>query len=188
VERGLGSLFNRRVGPLGALIIVAVGIAVTIGIAQLLPKKDEAEKTATATATATAAPTACKALDPPYGAPPQDFTYDAVDEARRAETVKALKLDEAEGKVDVLAAKQTSSNLSLGEIVGIPSQDPAQYASSLIASFQTGGAKVEAGNGYAILPLESGKQVAVGVKGCRTVLISALDPEAVKFLAAAIFT
>ena len=111
-----------------------------------------------------------------------------MDESRRAETVKALKLDEADGKVDVLAAKQKSSDLSLGEIVGIPSQDPAKYASSLIASFQSGGAKVEGGDGYAILPLESGKQVAVGVKGCRTVLISALDPEAVKFLAAAIFT
>ena len=47
-----------------------------------------------------------------------------MDESRRAETVKALKLDEADGKVDVLAAKQTSSDLSLGEIVGVPSQDP----------------------------------------------------------------
>ena len=184
----MGSLFNRRVGPLGALIIIAVGIAVTIAIAQVLPKKDKPEQTATATATVTAAPTACKALDPPYGSPPQDFTYDPVEESRRAETVKALKLDEADGKVDVLAAKQTSSDLSLGEIVGIPSQDPAQYASSLVASFQTGGAKVEGGNGYAILPLASGKQVAVGVKGCRTVLVTALDPEAVKFLAAAIFS
>jgi len=184
VGHGLGSLFNRRVGPLGALIIIAVGITVTVGIAQLLPEQDKPETTATATAT----PTACKALDPPYGDPPQDFTYAAVDEARRAETVKALKLDETDGKVDVLTAKQTSSNLSLGEIVGVPSQDPAQYASSLIASFQTAGAKVEDGNGYAILPLASGKQVAVGVKGCRTVLITALDPEAAKFLAAAIFT
>jgi hypothetical protein len=188
VGHGLGSLFNRRVGLVGALVIIAVGIAVTVAIAQLLPKQDEPEETATATATASAAPTACKALDPPYGDPPRDFTYAAVDESRRAETVKALKLDEAGGKVDVLTAKQESSDLSLGEIVGVPSQDPARYASSLIASFRTAGAKVEGGDGYAILPLASGKQVAVGVKGCRTVLITALDPEAAKFLAAAIFS
>ena len=98
------------------------------------------------------------------------------------------KVTEAEGKVDVSAAKQTSTNLTLGEIVGVPAKDPAKYASSLIASSQASGAKVQPGNGHAILPLESGKQVGVGVKGCRTVLISALDPEAVKFLAAAIFS
>ena len=72
--RGLGSLFNRRVGPLGALLIVAIGIAVTIGIAQLLPEKKPPEKTATATVTA--APTACQALDPPYGTPPDDFSFE----------------------------------------------------------------------------------------------------------------
>ena len=165
----MGSLFNRRVGPLGALIIVAVGIAVTIGIAQLLPKKDEPEKTATATATATAAPTACKALDPPYGSPPQDFTYDAVDESRRAETVKALKLDEADGKVDVLTARQTSSGLSLGEIVGVPEPGPREYASSLIASFQSGGAEVDARQRLRD-PAARERQAGRGRRrGCRTV-------------------
>jgi hypothetical protein len=179
----LGSLFNRRVGPLGVLIIVAVGVAITLGIAQLLPER-EPERTASATPT----PTPCRALDPPYGDPPQDFTYEPVAESRRAETVTALRLDEAAGTVDVLAAKQKSSGLSLGEIVGVPSENPADYAASLVANFQTGGAQVERGRGYAILPLESGKRVAVGVKGCRTVMISALDPNATKFLAAAIFS
>ena len=179
----MGSLFNRRVGPLGALLIIAAGIAITLAIAQLLPEPEPAERSATATAT----PRPCQALEPPYGEPPPDFAYEPVPESRRAQTVKALRVDETEGKVDVRQAKQTSSGLSLGEIVGVPGKDPARYASSLIASSQASGAKVEGGRGYAILPLASGKQVAVGVKGCRTVLISALDPEATKFLAAAIF-
>ncbi len=184
--RGLGSLFNRRVGPLGALLIVAVGLAITVAIAQVIPKKEaEPEKTASATPTATV--TTCEELDPPYGQPPNEFSYEPVEESRRAQTVKALQLDEREGKVDVRQAKQTTSGLSLGEIVGVPSRDPATYASRLIASSQASGAKVETGRGYAILPLASGKGVAVGVKGCRTVLISAADPEAIKFLAAAIF-
>jgi hypothetical protein len=181
-----GNLFNRRVGPLGALIIVAVGLAITVAIAQVIPKRErEPEKTASATPTATA--TACQALDPPYGEAPSDFEYVPVAEAKRAQTVKALRLDEADGKVDVRQARQTSSGLSLGEIVGVPGKDPADYASRLIASSQASGAEVEQGRGYAILPLASGKGVAVGVKGCRTVLISAADPEAIKFLAAAIF-
>jgi hypothetical protein len=183
----LGGLFNRRVGPLAALIIVAVGLAVTVAVAQVLPAPDDDPEAAKASATPTAEPTPCRALDPPYGEPPQDFAYEPVPEARRAQTVKALRVDEAAGKVDVLRAQQRSSGLSLGEIVGVPSKDPARYASSLIASSQASGAEVQGGRGYAILPLASGKGVAVGVKGCRTVLISAQDPEATKFLAAAVF-
>lgn len=183
-----GNIFNRRVGPLAALIIVAVGLAVTVAIAQVIPKPEREEPPTTASATPTAAATPCQELDPPYGEPPDEFSYVPVDESRRAQTVKALRLDEAEGKVDVRQAKQTTSGLSLGEIVGVPGKDPADYASRLIASSQTSGAEVQQGGGYAILPLASGKGVAVGVKGCRTVLISAADPEAIKFLAAAIFS
>jgi hypothetical protein len=180
-----GDLFNRRVGPVGALIIVAVGLAITVAIAQLIPeKKPETKASATPTATATS----CQELDPPYGEPPNEFRYEPVEESRRAQTVKALRLDEAEGRVDVRQARQTTSGISLGEIVGVPSRSPADYASRLIASSQASGAEVEQGRGYAILPLASGKGVAVGVKGCRTVLISAADPEAIKFLAAAIFS
>jgi hypothetical protein len=186
VERGLGSFFNRRVGPVVALVFLAVGMAAVVAVAQLLPEKqDEPAKTASATPTPTATP--CTEAEPPYGEPPRDFTYEPVAESRRAQTVKALKLDEAEGKVDVRQAQQKSSGLSLGEVVGVPSKNPADYASRLIASSEASGAKVEPGNGYAILPLASGKGVAVGVKGCRTVMVSALDPNATKFLAAAIF-
>lgn len=185
--RGLGSFFNRRVGPLAAFLFLAVGFGVVVAVAQVLPSKKDDKPAETASATPTATITACEEADPPYGEPPQDFSYEPVEESQRAKTVKALRLDEAEGKVDVRQAQQTSSGLSLGEIVGVPSKNPADYASRLVASSQASGSKVETGDGYAILPLASGKGVAVGVKGCRTVMISALDPNATKFLAAAIF-
>jgi hypothetical protein len=70
----------------------------------------------------------------------------------------------------------------------VPSKNPAKYASDLVASVQTGGAKIERQAGYVIVPLANGRGVAVGIKGCRTVLISAQDPNATKFLAAAIFS
>ena len=92
-------------------------------------------------------------------------------ESKRAQTVTSLKLDEAEGKVDVRDAKQNSSGLTLASIVGVPSQDPTRYASELVASVQTGGAKIEERNGYVIVPLSNGRGVAIGIKGCRTVLI-----------------
>jgi len=42
--------------------------------------------------------------------------------------------------------------------------------------------------GYAIIPLENGQKVAVGVRGCDTILISAQDPNAVRFLAENVFS
>lgn len=184
----MGSLFNRRVGPLGAVLIVGIGIALTVAIAQVLPEKEKPQPTA-ATATPTATATAeCTPLDPPFGTAPDDFVYEPVTEDKRKQTVEALRLDEAEGKVDVRDAKQRSSGLALGSIVGVPSKDPARYASDLVASVQAGGAKVDRQSGYVIVPLSNGKGVAVGVKGCQTVLISAQDPNATKFLAAAIFS
>ncbi|MDA0180212.1 hypothetical protein OJ997_07895 [Solirubrobacter phytolaccae] len=181
------SLLNRRLGLLGTVIFLGVAIAAIVVIAQFLPSKGEDDRAA-ATPTATAVVNDCKELDPPYGSPPQDFEYAPVDEAKRAETVKALQLDEAEGKVDVRDAKQSSSGLALGAIVGVPSKDPAKYAADLVASVQTGGAKIDRQAGYVIVPLSNGRGVAVGIKGCRTVLISAQDPNATKFLAAAIFS
>lgn len=190
VERTLGSLFNRRVGLLGSLLIVGIGFALIVVIAQFLPSKGDDKETASATppASASSVPTACQELDPPYGDPPNEFTYEPVAESKRAQTVKALRLDEAEGKVDVRDIRQTTSGINLGSLVGVPSKDPANYASRLVASAQVGDSKVERGNGYAILPLNSGAQVAVGVKGCRTVLISAQDPSAIKFVAAVLFS
>lgn len=187
--RGLRSLLNRRLGLLGTVIFLAVAIAVIVVVAQFLPSKgDDSERTAaTPTPTATASAVPCKVLDPPYGSAPQDFAYVPVTEDKRVQTVKALRLDEAEGKVDVRDVQQTSSKLNLGSLVGVPSADPADYASRLIASSQATGSEVERASRYALIPLRSGKQIAVGVKGCRTVMITAADPEATKFIASAIF-
>jgi len=179
------SLFSRRVGPLGVLLIVAVGVALTYGIVQVIPKPDEDEPVAKATPTAVAD---CREVDPPYGPPPDGFEYRAVEESKRAQTVKALRLDESEGKVDVRDVTQTTTGIALGSLVGVPSKTPAKYASSLVAAAEVGGSKVSRGKGYAIVPLESGRGVAVGVKGCRTVLFTAQDPNAVRAIAAVLFT
>ena len=187
--RGLRSLLNRRLGLLGTAIFLAVAFGAIVLVAQFLPSKgDDDKERAAATATPTATATPCEEQDPPYGTAPQDFEYVPVAEDKRVKTVKALRLDEADGKVDVRDVQQRSSKLTLGSLVGVPSKDPIDYASRLIASSQATGAEVERASRYALIPLQSGKQIAVGVKGCRTVMISASDPEAVKFIAAAIFS
>jgi len=187
VVRALRSLLNRRLGLLGTVIFLAVAFGAIVAVAQLVPSKGDDKEQASATPTATAA-TECKALDPPYGTAPQDFEYVPVAEDKRAQTVKALRLDEAEGKVDVRDVRQASSKLNLGSLVGVPSTNPADYASRLVASVQTTGAKVERASGYALVPLERGKKIAIGVKGCQTVLITAADPQAVQFIASAVFS
>jgi hypothetical protein len=160
---------------------------VIVLVAQLIPSKgDDNERTA-ATPTATAVTSGCEEADPPYGTPPNDFSYVEVAEDKRVKTVKALQLDEAEGKVDVRDVQQTSSELVLGSLVGVPSKNPVEYAARLVASSSATGAEVERASTYALIPLQSGKKIAVGVKGCRTVMITAADPEAVKFIAASIF-
>ena len=93
---------------------------------------------------------------------------------------------EKQGAVDM--RKATRTGLTLGQLVAVPGNDPAEYASSLVAAAQGGGADVTRGNGFMIIPLESGQTVAVGVRGCNTILINAQDPEAVKFLAANVFS
>jgi len=170
----------------GTLIFAVVACGLIFLVAQLIPSKgDDNERTA---ATPTATATDCQEADPPYGTPPDDFSYVEVAEDKRAKTVAALQLDEAEGKVDVRDVTQTSSKLVLGSLVGVPSKDPVTYASRLVASSAATGSEVERASTYALIPLASGKKIAVGVKGCRTVMITAADPEATKFIATAIFS
>jgi hypothetical protein len=172
-----------RLPALLALIVFAIALA--WGLSQLLPSKNDDEP-ATAQGTPTAAPTQCHDVAKPYGDSPEGFTYAKVDEATRAKTVTALQLDEAGGRVEM--RKVTRGGLELGSIVGVPSQNPADYASKLAAAAQGGGAKLTRGNGYVIIPLESGQNVAVGVKGCKTILISAQDPKATQFIAENVFS
>ena len=178
------SLLNRRLGPVGVVIIVLIGAAAAYGIAQVVPKKgDDGEPARTPTPTAIT----CTPAPSTFGAPPDTFTYDKVDEKTRAKTVKALQLDEADGPVEMVKAAR--GGLTLGQLVGVPDNtDPADYAASLVASAQGGGAAVTRGKGYAIIPLQGGQKVAVGVRGCDTILINAQDPNAVKFLADTVFS
>jgi hypothetical protein len=177
-------LLNRRLGPLGVLVVVLIGAAAAYGIAQVVPKKgDDGDPKATPTPTAIA----CTPAPSTFGDPPDTFTYDKVDEKTRAKTVKALQLDEADGPVEMVKAAR--GGLTLGQLVGVPdTTDPAEYAASLVASAQGGGAAVTRGKGYAIIPLQGGQKVAVGVRGCDTILINAQDPNAVKFLADTVFS
>lgn len=176
-------LLNRRLGPVGILIVVAIGVAVTYGVVQVVPKKGDDEPKATPTPTMVA----CQPAPNTFGEPPDSFTYDKVDEKTRASTVTALKLDEADGKVEMVNVAR--GKLTLGQLVAVPdTSDPADYASSLVASAEGGGAKVVHGKGYAVIPLTSGQQVGVGVRGCNTILINAQDPNAVTFLARNVFS
>src|ERR1700752_5041057 len=115
-----------RLPALLALIVFAIALA--WGISQFLPSNNDDEPTAQSTPTAAASP--CQDIAKPYGDAPDGFSYEKVDEATRAKTVKALNLDEAGGRVDM--RKATRGGLELGSIVGVPSNDPAQYASSLV--------------------------------------------------------
>jgi hypothetical protein len=171
-----------RLPALIAVIVFAVALA--WGLSQLLPNKNDDEPTAQSTATPAATP--CTDVAKPYGDAPDGFAYEKVDEATRVKTVKALNLDEAGGRVDM--RKATRGGLELGSIVGVPSKDPADYASSLVAAAQGGGAKITKGNGYLIIPLASGQNVAVGVRGCKTILISSQDPNGTKYLAENVFS
>ena len=69
----------------------------------------------------------------------------------------------------------------------MPSEDPSAYATELVETAERGGAPVKKSKGYDVLPLQGGSVVAVGVRGCATILISAPDPTAVPFLADAVF-
>ena len=179
----LKRFLNRRLGPVGILIIVAIAIAVVYGVLQVVPKKENP----TASATPTPSVIACKPAPSMFGEPPDTFTYDKVDEKTRANTVRALKLDEADGKVEMV--KVARGGLTLGQLVGVPAKtDPADYAADLVAAAESGGAKVVHGKGYSIIPLQTGQKVGVGVRGCNTILINAQDPNAVDFLAANVFS
>jgi hypothetical protein len=173
-------VLDRRLGLKGIIAVLVVTLAVLAGISQLIKKDPKQPAGGTATRT-----TACKETADAYGTAPDGFKYEKVDEATRAKTVKALNLNESAGSVDMRAARR--EGLTLGTLVGVPSRDPNVYVTELVKSAQTGGAPVTKKRGYAVIPLEGGTVVAVGVRGCRAVLISATDAKAVPFLADAVF-
>jgi hypothetical protein len=174
-------VLDRRLGLKSVIAVLVVTVLAVAGIAQLIKK----DPSGSADVSATAAPATCVETADAYGTAPDGFKYEKVDEATRAKTVKALKLDEAAGRVDMRAARR--DGLTLGTLVGVPSLDANGYVAELVKSAQTGGAPVTKKKRYAVIPLDGGTVVAVGVRGCRAVLISATDPKAVPFLADAVF-
>ena len=176
-------MLDRHLGPKALLGVVVFAFLLAWGLSQLIKKDSDDAATGSAGVTATATP--CKEVSDPFGPPPDTFAYEKVSEKTRAQTVKALKLDEAGGKVEMRAARRTG--LTLGTLVRVPSQDPAAYVDELVATAKRGGAPVKKSKGYTVLPLQGGSVVAVGVRGCSTILISAPDPSAVPFLADAVF-
>jgi hypothetical protein len=161
--------------------VLVVTVAVVAGLSQLIAK-DPGDPGG---ATATAAPTPCVKAADPYGTAPDGYTYEPVDEATRAKTVEALKLDEAGGRVDMRAARRDGQ--ALGTLVGIPSRDPAGYVRELVKTAQTGGSPVTKKGRYAVIPFAGGAVVAVGARGCQAILVNASDPKVVPLLADAVF-
>ena len=176
-------MLDRHLGPKALVGVVIFAVALAWGLSQLLAKDPDDPSGGSASVTATATP--CRTVSDPFGPPPDTFAYEKVDEKASAKTVKALKLDEAGGKVEMRAARR--AGLTLGTLVRVPSQDPGAYARELVDTAERSGAPVTNSKGYDVLPLESGSVVAVGVRGCATILISAPDPSAVPFLADAVF-
>ena len=91
----------------------------------------------------------------------------------------------AAGWASMRAARRTG--LTLGTLVRVPSEDPSAYADGLVETAERAHAPVKQSKGYTVLPLAGGSVVAVGVRGCATILVSAPDPSAVPFLADAVF-
>jgi hypothetical protein len=176
-------VLDRHLGPKALLVVVVFAVALAWGLSQLIQKDKGDPPAGSAAVTATATP--CRDVSDAFGPPPDTFNYEKVDEKTRANTVKALNLDEAGGKVEMRAARRTG--LTLGTLVRVPSKDPSAYASELVQTARSGGAPVTKAKGYAVLPLQDGTVVAVGVRGCSTILISAQDPKAVPFIADAVF-
>jgi hypothetical protein len=162
---------NRRLGLPAVLAILGVTIVALVAVASLIRGEDEPEPTAAT----------CRPVAVQFGSPPEGFAYEKVDEKTRRTTIRALRLD---GRVEMRAARR--DGLTLGTLVGAPSRDPQGYVDELVRTAEKGTA-VSRRPGYTVIPLESGTLVAVGVRGCTAMLISAQDPRAVQFLAEAVF-
>ena len=168
---------NRRVG---LPVVLVIFVAVIVGLVLLTPVLQGDDTPETAKETPVAA--ACTPVADPFGSPPDGFTYAKVDEQTRQKTIDALRLDAA--GVDMRAARQGPA--TLGTLVGAPSKNPQAYVDELVSTAEKR-SPVSRQQGFALIPLESGTVVAVGVRGCTAVLISAQDPNAVRFLATAVF-
>lgn len=173
-------------GPrrLGVLLVVALVLAGAV-VAFLLLRGGGAEPANTGVATygpsATATP--CVEAKPPYGSAPGGFKYEKADAQTREKTVKALGLTNPD--VDMRLARR--GGITLGSLVGVPSEDPASYVSTVIGRARASGAGVTSGQGFTVITLSNGAGIAIGTKGCRAVMITSQDPNGMTYLASAVF-
>lgn len=160
------------------VFLIAGVLAAALGVFAVVRDEDEPPAEPAA-----AVPTSECPAD--YGAPPDGFDYAPADEATRTRTIEALGLNESGGRVDMRLAQQ--GGITLGNLVGVPAADPAASVASIAGQARSSGAKVRREGRYELITLASGRNVAVGPRGCRAVLITAADPEAVRYLAALVF-
>ena len=78
---------------------------------------------------------------------PDNFAYEPAEEAARTKAVKSLDLNESGGRVEMHLVRRTG--LTLGSIIGVPSDDPDAYADEIVSRAERGGAGVTHGAGYA---------------------------------------
>jgi hypothetical protein len=164
--------------------VVAVALALVVsGCGSSHEAASTPTVAAAPTDTPAAAATPCKALKEPYGSPPGHFKYKKADAQTRQKTIAALGL-KPDG-VDMREAEQ--GGITLGSIVGISSDDPGGYVSTVVGRAKAGGATVKQGNGFNVITVPNGADIAIGAKGCRAVMITSQDPNGVRYLAAAVF-
>jgi hypothetical protein len=157
--------------------VLAAVVIVLAGGGSDAPPADDAQVTATAAAAT------CQDAKDPYGEAPDGFAYERADATTRDKTVKALGLDPA--VVDMRLARR--GGITLGSLVGVPSEDPAGYVGSVVQRAQASGAKVSQSTGFDVITLSNGSGMAIGTRGCRAVLITSQDPNGMRYLASAIF-
>ena len=177
---------RRTVGPMnrrvGLPVVIVIFVAVIVGLVLLTPVlqgDDDAPETAKETPVAAA----CTPVADPFGSPPDGFTYEKVDEETRAEDDRRAaagrgRRGHARGAPRPAHARHARERAEQGlpRRTWTSSSRPPRSAR-----------RSRARQGFALIPLESGTVVAVGVRGCTAVLISAQDPNAVRFLATAVF-
>ena len=103
-------MLDRHLGPKALVVVVVFAVALAFGLSQLLKKDPSDPATGSADVTATATP--CQDVADPFGPPPDTFAYEKVDEKTRAKTVESLNLDEAEGKVEMRAARRSNASVN----------------------------------------------------------------------------
>jgi hypothetical protein len=166
-----------------AMAALAVAVSGCGSSTKASSSEPDATTASASTDTPTPAPTPCTKLKQPYGSPPGGFKYEKADASTRAKTITALGI-QSDG-VDMRLARR--GGITLGSLVGISSGDPGDYVSTVLGRAQSSGTKIEKDAGFSVITVPNGADIAIGVKGCRAVMITSQDPNGVRYLASAVF-